>query len=711
MNTSNTPGSVQLQDKNYTPDSMKRVRNIGIMAHIDAGKTTTTERILYYTGKVHKIGEVHEGAATMDWMAQEQERGITITSAATTCRWKCSRIENAPEYKVNIIDTPGHADFTIEVERSLRVLDGAITVFDGVAGVEPQSETVWRQANRYKVPRICFVNKMDRLGANFANCISMIKSRLKAKPVVIHLPIGKESEFVGVVDLIRMKAIVWECDDLGAKYNEKEIPSDLLAEARTARKDMITAIEEVILEDETLLDKHMSGQELTQEEIIACIRKGTLNFVHMPVLCGSAFKNKGVQLLLDAVIDYLPSPLDVPDIQGFDEAGNPITRACDVQSSLTGLAFKIVSDLHIGSLTYFRIYSGVIESGMAVYNPTSRKTERIGRMMVMHANSREEVKGAGPGDIIALAGLKETKTGDTLCLASDVIVLGKIDIPDPVIEIALSPKTKADQEKMSKGLTTLAKEDPSFRVTTDPESGETRIKGMGELHLEIIVDRLKREFKVEGVTGPPKVAYRETITGTCEKSYTHKKQTGGRGQFAQMTLRVEPSEKPGFEFVNQIVGGAIPSEFIPAIKKGVEESMTAGVIQGYPVINVKVTLLDGSYHAVDSDQNSFQIAARTAFRAVMTGAKPLMLEPLMRVVVMTPEDYTGTVAGDLSARRGRIQNSDPVMGSVEITALVPLGEMFGYVNNLRTVTQGRAAYSMEFHSYAPAPNNVGKETK
>jgi elongation factor G len=686
--------------------SASRTRNIGIMAHIDAGKTTTTERILYYTGKVHKIGEVHEGAATMDWMVQEQERGITITSAATTCHWKCSRIVDAPEHKINIIDTPGHVDFTIEVERSLRVLDGAIAVFDGVAGVEPQSEKVWRQANRYKVPRLCFVNKLDRTGANFARCVDMISDRLQARPIVTQLPIGNEDRFVGVVDLIKMRAIVWDGEDLGAKYSETEIPNEMLDAAQVAREKMLDSI---VHFDDGVCERYLAGESITEDEIRACIRKGTLQMEHFPVLCGSAFKNKGVQLLLDAVLDYLPSPLDVPAISGVDERDQPATRACDPNAPLSGLAFKIVSDAHIGSLTYFRVYSGTIEPGTSAYNPSSRKTERIGRIVVMHAKSREEIKYAGPGDIIAIAGLKEIRTGDTLCSPQHPIILEQIDFPDPVIEMSITPKSTSDQDKLAKGLASLVKEDPSFRVSTNQESGETRIKGMGELHLEIMVDRLEREFGVKCVTGKPAVAFRETVTSVCEREYIHKKQTGGRGQFAQMTLRIEPHDKPELEFVNMIVGGAIPGEFIPAIKKGVEEAMTAGVIDGYPVVNIKITLLEGGYHEVDSDQNSFQIAARSAFRLVMSGAKPQLLEPLMRTVVTTPDTFIGDVTGDLSKRRGKIQSSESAVGSAEIVALVPLSEMFGYVNKLRTMTEGRAGYSMTFEAYAPAPASASKK--
>ena len=688
-----------VKEDNIVKNPIHYTSNIGIAAHIDAGKTTTTERILYYTGKVHKIGEVHEGAATMDWMPQEQERGITITAAATTCNWKAC--------KINIIDTPGHVDFTMEVERSLRVLDGAIAVFDGVAGVEPQSETVWRQANRYKVPRICFINKMDRLGVNFNRCIDMIRDRLQAKPIVIQLPIGKESEFVGVIDLIRMKSIIWSGDDLGAKFTEHDISNDLVDEATKARQEMIYALEDVITEDEALSDKYMAGNQLSEDELKECIRRGTVNLVHFPVLCGSAFKNKGVQALLDAVADYLPSPLDIPPAKGLDEKGNEIMRDAINTAPLSALAFKIVSDPHIGSLTYTRIYSGELKPGMSVYNPTSRKNERIGRMVVMHANNRTEITSAGPGDIIALAGLKSTRTGDTLCSESDVVILEKIDFPEPVIEIALTPLTKADQDKMSQGLSRLAQEDPSFIVETDKESSETRIKGMGELHLEIIVDRLKREFKVVATTGAPKVAFRETITKSTIVKYIHKKQSGGKGQFADITIEMSPSETSGFEFVNKITGGSVPNEFINGgVKPGLEKAINSGVIAGYPVIGVKVTLTDGSYHDVDSNQLSFELAAVAAFNEAMKKCGPKLLEPIMKVLVSVHTDYAGAVAGDINARRGKIQLSEPVMGGAEITGMIPLSEMFGYVNDLRTATQGRGTYSMTFSHYDTAPNKA-----
>jgi elongation factor G len=679
-----------LPTKEQFKTQMSKLRNIGIAAHIDAGKTTTTERILFYTGKTHKIGEVHEGAATMDWMAQEKERGITITSASTTCTWK--------DHKINIIDTPGHADFTIEVERSLRVLDGAVTVFDGVAGVEPQSEVVWMQANRYRVPRICFVNKMDRIGANFKRCVEMINDRLKSKPIVIQIPIGIEAGFKGIVDLVEMKAIIWHGDDLGAKFDVVEIPADMLSEAQEARKKMLEALESS-MSSETI-DQYMNTGDLDTASIKQCIRDGTVKLQHFPVLCGSAFKNKGVQTLLDAVLDYLPSPLDVPITSGIDESGNPITRSCDINEAFSGLAFKIALDPHIGSLTFFRVYSGHISSGTTVYNPEVRRDEKIGRMVVMHANSRTEISEAFAGDIVALAGLKYTETGHTLCDENKTIILEKIQIADPVIEIALTPLTKADQQKLSDALGKLSQEDPSLKIET--KNNETSLKGMGELHLEVIIERLKREFKVEVNTGPPQVAYRETITKSCEERYVHKKQSGGKGQFADVKMTISRSEKD-FEFVNKIIGGTIPREFIPAVESGVKEALKAGVISGYPVINVKVELTDGSYHDVDSSQLAFQLAGKHAFLEAMKRAGPKLLEPIMKVTVLSPTDYTGRIIGDINSRRGRISHNETIVGTSEITALVPLSEMFGYISTLRASTQGRANYNMTFECYEIAP--------
>lgn len=676
------------------------LRNIGIMAHIDAGKTTTTERILYYTGKTTKIGEVHEGQATMDWMVQEQERGITITSASTTCAWN--------GHKINIIDTPGHVDFTIEVERSLRVLDGAIAVFDGVAGVEPQSETVWRQANRYRVPRICFINKMDRTGASFDKCVNMIRDRLGAKPIVTQLPIGSESAFRGMVDLIKMKAILWDGEGLGAEFTECDIDDHMIAGCNEARAQMISDLESSMSEE--VLMKHLHGDSLSIEEIKDSLRRGTLTLAHVPVLCGSAFKNKGVQPLLDAVIDYLPSPMDVPDVEGVDEKGQVITRKCDPSAPFSGLVFKVATDQHTGALLYLRVYSGRLESGMSVYNSVRRERERIGRIVVMHAKSREDVASAGPGDIVALVGLKSAKTGDTLCDEDKQVILQKIEAPDPVIEIALTPKNKSEQEKMGISLARLADEDPSLRLSTDKESGEMRLKGMGELHLEIIVDRLRREFKVETIVGPPKVAYRETIGKSARVEYEHKKQSGGRGQYAKVIVEMSPVESQGLEFSDALEGMCISRSFVPSIKAGILEAMKSGVVAGYPVIGVKAVVVDGAMHDVDSDQNSFQIAGFNVLRKGMNMCDAKLLEPLMKVVVMTPDEYTGDVTGDLGRRRGQIEKTENIMGGCEITAVVPLSEMFGYVNNLRTATQGRAGYSMTFSHYdiVPAHKIPGK---
>ncbi len=677
-----------------------RYRNIGIMAHIDAGKTTTTERILYYTGKSYKIGEVHDGAATMDWMEQEQERGITITSAATTCFWN--------DHRINIIDTPGHVDFTIEVERSLRVLDGAVTVFDSVAGVEPQSETVWRQADKYHVPRMCFVNKMDRTGANFFRTVDMIVDRLGAQPLVCQLPIGSESEFAGLVDLMKMKAILWKDESLGAEFYETDIPANLADQASEYRTKLLeTAVEQ----DDEALEAYLGGQEPDLETLKKCIRKGTIAAVFVPVLCGSAFKNKGVQPLLDAVIDFLPSPIDVPDVKGHKmDSEEPDTRPTSDDAPFSALAFKIMTDPFVGSLTFTRIYSGILESASGVLNSTKDKRERIGRMLLMHANNREDIKLARAGDIVALAGLKSVTTGDTLCDPSNPIILERMDFPDPVIELAVEPKSKADQEKMGQALARLAQEDPTFRVTTDPESGQTVIKGMGELHLEIKVDILKRQYKVECNVGAPQVAYRETISKRAEIDYTHKKQSGGSGQFARVKLVFEPQEPgAGYKFESEIVGGAVPKEFIPGVQKGLESSRDSGVLAGFPLIDFKATLIDGAYHDVDSSVLAFEIAARAAFREGIPKAGPKLLEPIMKVEVVTPEEYMGDCIGDLNSRRGQIQGMEARGNAQVINAMVPLANMFGYVNTLRSMTQGRAAYTMTFDHYAAVPQAVADE--
>ncbi len=679
-----------------------KYRNIGIMAHIDAGKTTTTERILYYTGKSHKIGEVHDGAATMDWMEQEQERGITITSAATTCFWKDNRI--------NIIDTPGHVDFTIEVERSLKVLDGAVAVFDGVAGVEPQSETVWRQADRYNVPRMCFVNKLDRTGANFFMTVDMIKERLGANPLVLQLPIGMESDFKGIVDLVNNNAVVWKEEKLGAIYDIVDIPADLVDQAKTYREQLI---EKAVEQEDSIMEKYLEGKEPTIDEIKGCIRKGTINGSFVPVITGSAFKNKGVQPLLDAVIDYMPSPKDVSSVKGTDlDNGNEITRACSDEEPFSALAFKIMTDPFVGTLTFARVYSGSIKTKDNVLNSTSSRKENIGRMLLMHANNREEIKEANAGDIIALVGLKSVTTGETLCDANKPIILEKMDFPDPVIEVAVEPKTKIDHEKMGTALGRLAQEDPSFRVTTDEESGQTIIKGMGELHLEILVDRMKREFKVEANVGAPQVAYRETITSAYDVDYTHKKQSGGAGQFARVKIKFEPQERgQGYEFINQIKGGVVPTEFIPGVEKGLKYQQETGVIAGFPTIDFKATLYDGNYHDVDSSVLAFEIASRAAFREGISKASPALLEPIMKVEVVTPEEYMGDVIGDLNSRRGQVQNMG-TRGNVNIVnAMVPLANMFGYVNNLRSLSQGRANYTMQFDHYNEVPSNVAEEVK
>ncbi|MEI8294927.1 MAG: elongation factor G [Alphaproteobacteria bacterium] len=682
---------------------IERYRNIGIMAHIDAGKTTTTERILYYTGRSYKIGEVHEGTAVMDWMEQEQERGITITSAATTCFWG--------DYRINIIDTPGHVDFTIEVERSLRVLDGAVTVFDGVAGVEPQSETVWRQADKYHVPRICFINKMDRTGANFSRCVDMIVDRLGARPLVIQLPIGVESDFLGVVDLVQMKAIVWEDESLGAKFNVVDIPANMKDEATKYHAQLVEMAVEL---DDEALEKYLAGEEPSVETLKRCIRKGAINGKFVPILCGSAFKNKGVQPLLDAVIDYLPSPVDIGEIKGtkVDDEEHALTRKPEDSEPLSALAFKIMTDPFVGTLTFARIYSGKLDSGSYIYNSTKDERERVGRMLLMHANTREDIKEAYAGDIIALCGLKNTTTGDTLCDPSKPVILERMEFPEPVIEVAVEPKTKADQEKMGVALARLASEDPSFRVTSDPESGQTVIKGMGELHLEILVDRMRREFKVEANVGAPQVAYRETITKANEIDYIHKKQSGGAGQFARIKLRFEPL-KPGegFVFENVVVGGNVPKEYIPGVVKGLNSAMGTGTVAGYPMIDFKATLLDGAYHDVDSSTLAFEIAARSAFREGIVKCAPKLLEPIMKVEVVTPEEYMGDIIGDLNSRRGQVTGMDQRGNARVIMAMVPLATMFGYVNELRSKSQGRAQFSMQFNHYEQVPQHVSDEIK
>ena len=680
--------------------SLNTYRNIGIMAHIDAGKTTTTERVLYYTGRSYKIGEVHDGNATMDWMEQEQERGITITSAATTCHWN--------DHRINIIDTPGHVDFTIEVERSLRVLDGAVAVFDSVAGVEPQSETVWRQADKYKVPRICFVNKMDRIGADFYRCVSMIVDRLGAVPLVTQLPIGSESEFVGVVDLLSMKAVRWLDESLGAKFEVVEIPEDLKSRSLEYRTSLV---ELAVEQDEEALEAYLEGEEPSLDTLKRCIRIGTLSSSFVPVLCGSAFKNKGVQPLLDAVVDFLPSPLDVESVKGIvPDSEEEIVRESDDAVPFSGLAFKIMNDPFVGSLTFVRIYSGVLEAGKTVANTVKDKKERVGRMLEMHSNSREDIKEARAGDIVALAGLKDTTTGDTLCDPLSPVILERMDFPDPVIEVAVEPKTKADQEKMGTALARLAAEDPSFRVTSDHESGQTIIKGMGELHLEILVDRMRREFKVDANVGAPQVADRETITQSAEIDYTHKKQTGGSGQFARLKLILEPLPVgSGFEFENKVVGGSVPREYIPGVEKGLESSKETGVVAGFPLIDFKATLVDGASHDVDSSVMAFEIAARAAFREGIPKCAPKLLEPVMRVEVVTPEDYMGDIIGDLNSRRGNVSGMDQRGNARVINAMVPLANMFGYVNTLRSMSQGRSQYTMHFDHYEQVPQAVADE--
>ena len=679
---------------------VKKIRNIGFIAHIDAGKTTVTERVLYFAGKIYKIGEVHDGAASMDWMEQEKERGITITSAATTCFWN--------DHRINIIDTPGHVDFTIEVERSLKVLDGAVAVFDGVAGVEPQSETVWRQADKYKVPRICFVNKLDRTGADYFRCIDMIRDRLGAKPLILQVPIGIESSLSGVVDLVKMKAQVWKDEALGAEWDYKEIPDDLKEISQKYRTELV---EMAVEQDEKLMESYLNGEEIKEEDLIKCIRKGCLNFSFVPITTGSAFKNKGVQPLLDAVVNYLPSPVDIGSITGTKPGSDEeIEMKFDDTSGFSALAFKVANDPFVGSLTFIRIYSGTIKAGTGIYNTSRDKEERVGRMLLMHANSREDIKEANAGDIVALAGLKYTITGHTLADEDKPILLEPMEFPDPVIEIAVEPKTKADQEKMGEALGRLAKEDPSFRVTSDEESGQTIIKGMGELHLDIIVDRMKREFKVEANVGAPQVAYRETIQNATEFDYTHKKQSGGAGQFARVKLLVEPLEPgKGREVESKIKGGSIPKEFIPGVEKGIETVSDNGILAGFPIIDYKVTILDGLHHDVDSSVLAFELASRACFKEACTRGTLKLLEPIMRVEVVTPEDYMGDVIGDLNSRRGQINTQEQRGNATVITAMVPLANMFGYINSLRSMSQGRAQYSMFFDHYSKVPQNVQDE--
>ncbi|MHA6719042.1 elongation factor G [Sphingomonas sp. RS6] len=687
---------------------LDRYRNIGIMAHIDAGKTTTTERILYYTGKSYKIGEVHEGTATMDWMEQEQERGITITSAATTCFWRAEE-GKGEEHRINIIDTPGHVDFTIEVERSLRVLDGAVACFDGVAGVEPQSETVWRQAEKYKVPRMCFVNKLDRTGASFERCVDMIKDRLGARPAVLYLPIGIEGGFKGLVDLVENRAIIWLEESLGAKFEYQDIPDDLKDAAATARAELI---EMAVEQDDAVMEAYLEGNEPDVATLKKLIRKGTLEFAFVPVLCGSAFKNKGVQPLLDAVIDYLPSPLDIPPVEGVKLDGETKdSRPADDKAPFSALAFKIMNDPFVGSLTFARIYSGTLSKG-SYLNSVKDKKEKIGRMLLMHANSREDIDEAFAGDIVAIAGLKETTTGDTLCDSANPIILERMEFPEPVIELSVEPKTKADQEKMGIALNRLAAEDPSFRVSSDAESGQTIIKGMGELHLEILVDRMKREFKVEANVGAPQVAYREYLAKPVDIDYTHKKQSGGTGQFGRVKVKLTPGERgSGIVFKDEIKGGNIPKEYIPAIEKGFRETAATGSLVGFPIIDFEVLLYDGAYHDVDSSALAFEITARAAMREAAQKAGIKLLEPVMKVEVVTPEDYLGDVIGDMNSRRGQIQGTDTRGNAQAVTAMVPLANMFGYVNALRSFTQGRAQYSMQFSHYDEVPANVAEEVK
>ena len=684
---------------------IERYRNIGISAHIDAGKTTTTERILFYTGVNHKIGEVHDGAATMDWMEQEQERGITITSAATTCFWK-GMDASRPEHRINIIDTPGHVDFTIEVERSMRVLDGAVMVYCAVGGVQPQSETVWRQANKYKVPRLAFVNKMDRSGANFFKVVEQMKTRLKANPVPIVIPIGAEDTFEGVVDLIKMKAIYWDEASQGMKFDYRDIPAELADEAATWREQMVEAAAEA---SEDLMNTYLENGDLTEAQILEGLRTRTIASEIQPMLCGTAFKNKGVQRMLDAVLDLMPSPIDIPPVEGELENGQPATRKADDSEKFSALAFKLMTDPFVGQLTFVRVYSGILNSGDTIYNPVKQRKERIGRILQMHANEREEIKELRAGDIAACVGMKEVTTGETLCDPDAVITLERMEFPEPVIHVAVEPKTKADQEKMGIALSRLAQEDPSFRVRTDEESGQTIISGMGELHLEIIVDRMKREFGVEANVGAPQVAYRETIRKTIDDAEgKFVKQSGGRGQYGHVVLKIEPNEPgKGYEFVDAIKGGVVPREYIPAVDKGLQDTMPSGVLAGFPIVDVKCTLHFGSYHDVDSNENAFKMAASMAFKEGMRRASPVLLEPMMAVEVETPEEYMGNVMGDLSGRRGIVQGMDDIAGGMKgIRAEVPLAEMFGYSTQLRSLTQGRATYSMEFKHYNEAPKNV-----
>ena len=684
---------------------IERYRNIGISAHIDAGKTTTTERILFYTGVSHKMGEVHDGATVMDWMEQERERGITITSAATTCFWQ-GMDKSYPEHRINIIDTPGHVDFTIEVERSMRVLDGACMVYDSVGGVQPQSETVWRQANKYKVPRLAFVNKMDRVGADFFKVYRQMKERLRANPVVIQIPIGAEDKFAGVIDLVKMKAIYWDEASQGMKFEFREIPAETLDLAKEWREKMLEAAAEA---DEELTHKYLEGHELSAEDIKKGIRKRTIANEIVPMMCGSAFKNKGVQAMLDAVIDYMPAPTDIPPVKGELENGKDGERKADDAEPFAGLAFKIMTDPYVGQLIFFRVYSGVVNSGDTIYNPIKDKKERIGRLLQMHANQREEIKEVRAGDIAAAVGLREATTGDTICDVEDPIILERMIFPEPVISQAVEPKTKADQEKMGIALNRLAQEDPSFRVHTDEESSQTIISGMGELHLEILVDRMKREFGVEASVGKPQVAYRETIRKpVAEVEGKFVKQSGGRGQYGHVVLKIEPNPSKGFEFVDAIKGGAVPREYIPAVEKGLRETLPAGVLAGYPVVDVKVTLFYGSYHEVDSNENAFKMAASMGFKEGMRRASPVLLEPMMAVEVETPEQFVGNVIGDLMSRRGQMQNQEDVAGTIVIKAEVPLAEMFGYSTTLRSLSQGRATYTMEFKHYAEAPKNVAE---
>ncbi|NSW96959.1 elongation factor G [bacterium] len=684
-------------------DDLNKVRNIGIVAHIDAGKTTTTERILFYTGKSYKIGEVHDGAATMDWMEQERERGITITSATTACSWN--------NHDINIIDTPGHVDFTIEVERSLKVLDGACVVFDSVGGVEPQSETVWRQADRYKVPRMCFVNKMDRTGANFQRTVDQIKSRLGSNPVRLHIPYFKSDVFEGIVDLIEMKLAVWDGESLGAKFELKDIPEDILDEANAARDNMLELLSD---NNESIMEDYLEGKEISRDTIIDAVRVQTIDLNIVPVLCGSAFKNKGVQLLLDAVVRYLPSPLDIPPVSGVspDNEEEVMNRKADDKEPLSALAFKIMTDPFVGTITYIRVYSGVLNSGTQVYNPLKNSSERVGRLLKMHADKREEITAVGAGDIAAAVGLKDTYTGETLCDKNNPIILESLNFPDPVISVAIEPETKADQEKLGMALNKLSIEDPSFKVKVDHETNQTIISGMGELHLEIIVDRLKREFNVEAKVGAPQVAYRETIRGSSEAEQKYIKQTGGKGQYGHVKIRIEPMDTGGgFEFVNEIKGGAIPREFIPAVEKGIQEAMSSGVVAGYEVVDVKVTLYDGSFHDVDSSEMAFKIAGSLAFKDAVKKAGAVVLEPMMKVEVVCPEDFMGTVIGDLSSRRGKVQGTE-LRGELQgVQCEVPLSEMFGYATDVRSLTEGRATFTMEFSTYADVPANIYEQLK